>query len=804
MADRKKPQKLAGGRWSKVDIFQVVMSSRPLAWLAVVLLAMIVSLVSTMSLQHIPAYMQEGMIAPRDIKADRSYEVVDEEATDALKLESLNSIMPVYDIDPLVAESVSERIRLAFANARLKTVTEPHTQKQNLKKSDDTSATEEGGEAEKIFIESLGVTPTSEQWKALSSDRFSEATESYVVNLFNKAMDRPVVAEKISTESDSIKGIIVRRIVDTGTVGATNYHESVIKNPEELLSVAEVKKMIPKLDVPSYGLARKSAVPALESLVADLILHNCMLNRTETQLRRDQAISSVKNVIIKIKAGEMIIREGSRYEPWHIKVLTGIKKEKMKGMYPVELLGTFLLALIFLVVPSYLAEKFFIRARSTASDNVLMALVGISVLVLVRLLLEAGPVIQNAFFYGVPDKALAYAIPLAGGAMLVRMYLNAEISVIFAVIMSSFVSMMVKEDVSFGVFCLITNLAAVIAVSRADRRSTIMKAGAVAGVVGMFTVLATTLVNMASAASSIFMSDALWYMVMAMLGGIGSALFALIGSAVVDSVSDYISDIKLLELANLNHPLLRELIVMAPGTYHHSHLVGVLAEAAADSIGANSLLVRVAAYYHDIGKMKKPQYFIENVKGDNKHEKISAHMSALVVAAHVKDGIEMARKAKIPRVILDMIPEHHGTRVMQYFYSKAKESGDLEAGGVSEKDFRYDGPKPQSAEAAILMLADATEASVRSLKEKGSTRIQQTVQKVINDIFVESQLDECDLTLRDLNEISKAFVRILLGIYHQRIEYPRDDETKTEGVAVIGESDRENDIPLERTSDKTG
>ena len=287
---------------------------------------------------------------------------------------------------------------------------------------------------------------------------------------------------------------------------------------------------------------------------------------------------------------------------------------------------------------------------------------------------------------------------------------------------------------------------------------------------------------------------------MAFLGGVGCAVYVMIGAPIVESISGYTSDIKLLELANLNHPLLRELIVRAPGTYHHSHLVGILAEAAAEAIGANSLLVRVGAYYHDVGKIKKPQYFIENSRnGENKHEKLSPYMSALIVSAHVKDGLEMAMGAGIPKVISDMIPQHHGTRLISYFYEKARQMKDPEIEKVDEKDFCYPGPKPQTREAAILMLADVTEASVRALKEKSTTRIRQTVQHAINDIFAESQLDQCDLTLRDLNDIAESFVRILLGIYHQRIEYPKGEHEKTD-INVVGNSSTTSEAS-QRTSE---
>ena len=270
-------------------------------------------------------------------------------------------------------------------------------------------------------------------------------------------------------------------------------------------------------------------------------------------------------------------------------------------------------------------------------------------------------------------------------------------------------------------------------------------------------------------------------------------MLVLIAAPLVESLLGYTTDIKLLEMANLNHPLLRELIVRAPGSYHHSHLTGIIAEAAAESIGANPLLVRVAAYYHDIGKIRKPLYFVENAKnGEDRHAKLSPHMSSLIISSHVKDGVEMAQEAKLPQSIIDMMTQHHSTRQISFFYEKAKAQHDAETKKLDASDFEYEGPKPQTREAAILMLADVSEAAVRSLKEKSPARIEQTVDRVIDDCFKEKQLDECDLTLRDLNEISKAFVHILLGIYHQRIEYQKEAATKREGSVLEKEKASES------------
>ncbi len=394
------------------------------------------------------------------------------------------------------------------------------------------------------------------------------------------------------------------------------------------------------------------------------------------------------------------------------------------------------------------------------------------------------PTIRETFFSTVPASALNYIIPIAGGAMLIRMLLSTEVTLVFALVMSMCAALFVQTDIQLATFALLSSMAAMIAIAHVDRRTLIMRAGLITGLANVLIVIAIRFIGMASVTEAVSAVGFMWCLVFAFIGGLGCAIFVMIAAPIIEWLMNYTTDIKLLELANLNHPLLRELIVSAPGTYHHAHLVGILGEAAAEAIGANALLVRVGAYYHDIGKMNKPQYFIENTRnGENKHEKLTPHMSALIVQAHVKDGIEMAQAARLPKVITDMIPQHHGTRMISFFYEKAKSQEDPDRQKIDPKDFRYPGPKPQTREAAILMLADVVEAQVRSIKEKNPARIEQTVRKIIDDVFREAQLDECELTLRDLNEIHKAFVRILLGIYHQRIEYP--DKEK-------GERSREN------------
>jgi putative nucleotidyltransferase with HDIG domain len=269
--------------------------------------------------------------------------------------------------------------------------------------------------------------------------------------------------------------------------------------------------------------------------------------------------------------------------------------------------------------------------------------------------------------------------------------------------------------------------------------------------------------------------------------GVVSTALCLFLLPLFESAFGITTDLTLLELSDLNHPLLRRMSLESPGTYHHSQVVGSLAEGGARSIDANSLLARVGANFHDIGKMLKPRYYVENQSGENKHDDLSPSMSALVIAAHVKDGMELGRQWGLPKEVVAYIPEHHGTSVMQYFYHKALET---ESGTVKVDDFRYPGPKPQTKETAIVMLADGVEASTRSLRRPTPSRVREMVRKIIDRKMGEGELDESGLSLRDLARIREAFIPILVGIHHQRVAYPGQErhEAKKEKESVEARS----------------
>ncbi|HKQ63311.1 MAG TPA: HDIG domain-containing protein, partial [Candidatus Polarisedimenticolaceae bacterium] len=265
-------------------------------------------------------------------------------------------------------------------------------------------------------------------------------------------------------------------------------------------------------------------------------------------------------------------------------------------------------------------------------------------------------------------------------------------------------------------------------------------------------------------------------------GAVGVGLLVSFSLPPLEGLFHVLTDIRLLELSHLNNPLLAQFAVKAPGSYHHSLVVAALAEEAAKAVGANSLFCRVAAYYHDIGKMNMPEYYVENQRGVNPHERLAPSMSALIIAAHVKEGVRLAREARLPEQIVAMIPQHHGTKLMGYFYEKAKSQADPALGGVQEADFRYPGPKPQTREAAIFMLADALEAAARTVDDPTPARLAEVTRRMTNSIVLDGQLDACDLTFADLERIQEAFLHLLVSMHHQRVDYPGFDFSGATGA----------------------
>jgi len=370
---------------------------------------------------------------------------------------------------------------------------------------------------------------------------------------------------------------------------------------------------------------------------------------------------------------------------------------------------------------------------------------------------------------GSGDTGIAvYGIPIATGAMLVTLLFDFHTAITFSFTVSLLTGYWLGEAF-FPIYTFVASLTAAFSVIRCKKRTALLRGG-------LYVILANICLVLIFLISQgeIFSDKTPAAIVLAIFSGVAvSALVSLV-LPVLEYVFKITTDISLLELLDLNQPLMKMLMINAPGTYHHSVIVGSLVESAAEAVGVNPLLARVSSYYHDIGKAKMPDYFVENQSGaPSKHDKLTPHMSSMIIINHVKEGVELASQYKLPQTIIDIIKQHHGTALLNFFYQKAKDV--IHDAIPAEDEYKYPGPKPQTRVAALVMMADAVEASSKVLNDPTPARISALVEKIINHIFLEGQLDECELTLKDISEIKKRFIYILTGILHKRIDYPGFD-----------------------------
>lgn len=434
-----------------------------------------------------------------------------------------------------------------------------------------------------------------------------------------------------------------------------------------------------------------------------------------------------------------------------------------------QLLGGFLIACLLL----FILHRDIMRYRPAYIKRynmlLLLGLILISTLLIGRLFGYLLLSLSRGLEFKVLDSSV-FGIPIPAGAMLVSLLFDFHTAITFSFTVSILAGLWL-HDASFTIYAFAGSIIAAFSVISCKKRSAILRGGSYVIAVNIFTALIILLFK-----NELFTAKAPPSIMFAILGGIGVTTIVSLLLPILEYLFKVTTDISLLELLDLDQPLMKTLMVTAPGTYHHSVIVGNLVESAAEVVGVNPLLARVSAYYHDIGKIKIPDYFVENQGGSvSKHDKLTPHMSSMIIVNHVKEGVELARQYKLPEPIIDIIEQHHGTMLVSYFYQKAKEQReDIQP---VEEDYKYHGPKPQTRVAALVMMADAVEAASRVLTDPTSTRITSLVDRIINHIFLDGQLDECELTLKDIFEVKKRFTRILTGILHKRIDYPGFDFT---------------------------
>jgi len=651
-------------------------------------------------------------VAKRNIQSNSTSVIIDEKRTQELKDDAISKVQKVYQEDKFALTQTKTEIDNFFSS--LKTIL--------------SSADPQKSQLEKLLQANLN--------------------EKYEIQLVSQLSQLADYLLEVNTEDlEQIKTI------------SLEIPEEFMNKPITEEALSEVYEQVEqKIDNLSYSLPAREII---KIVVINSLKPNLIFNKEATDKAIQEAVQAVQPVQKTIKAGEIIVREGDRVTEEQISILEQLGMQKSKNSFQ-TLIGTGLFVfLTFWLVLEFLRRHY----KEIYTSDAKMLLIGL-IFIIILLIARFLTVIRIG---DQPDinSLVGFLAPVAAGSMLIAILLDNKLAYFLTMMMALYIGLLTEgNQLFYAIAGFIGGVVGVFQVSRLSQTSDLAKSGIYIALANIVAVITLLLIK-----GNITLNVALVGIIIGAVNGILSAVLMIGVLPYLESAFSITSMIKLLELSNPNHPLLKRLLLESPGTYHHSLMVGNLAEASAEEVGANPLLVRVGAYYHDIGKIKRPEYFVENQRGfDNPHEKIAPALSALIVTSHVKEGVELAREARLPQPIIDFIEQHHGTSLVTYFYNRAKEE-DRE-GKISADSFRYEGPKPKSKEVALVMLADSVEAAVRSLPEPTPDKIAEKVNLIIKNRLHDGQLELCELTFKDLNTIANSFIKTLEGIYHKRIEYP--------------------------------
>jgi len=751
--------------------------------IVVVVFSLAAALIITPSFMKHPPVYQVGDVATQNIRTDRDFLLLDQEATSRKREAARREAPLIFDLSEKAAETAALRLAKAFKTMRgvahdflmqetMGLMPDRHIDlhRRSLRRG---AVTRENrfGPYRTTFEGALGFSVPENIYLILTADGFSEAVENRVGSWLQTFFDGGILPGANDPDSAAFpnlrtqgRPVLVRRIpsLQEETLGSVSEFPDIHRAREKAVTgILQQEGDIP-------------AARAIAFLCAQLLEPNLFFNRLETQQAESAAAEAVKPVYIQIKKNEMIIRDGQRLTEEDVHKLAAYAAMLPKGHGVSAFIGVFLFSCLFLAVLWHMLSLRIPSVRLQRNDYVFLASVMLALLILCRTAdWISTSVGSNPGYFD--HRSFLYAVPVAAGAMLASIFFGLTVAVFFSVAVSVFVALVCGNDFQVFAFALLGSLIGSYGVNPCRNRLVPIHAGLLTGAANAACIVLLALFRDDSTSVALFTDTFLGFM-----GGIVSGVLATGFTPLAELLFGYTTDIRLLELASMDQPLLQELMIQAPGTYHHSLIVGNMTEAAAKSIGANSLLAKVASYYHDIGKIKKPLYFIENqFDAENRHEKLAPSMSSLILISHVKDGVELARKHRLGKPIIDIINQHHGKSLISYFYQKALEAREkgkttkgTELPPINIDDYRYPGPKPQTKEAGLVMLADMVEAACRSLSEPTPARIQGMVSRLINNAFTDGQLDECELTLKDLHQIAKHFHQILATVHHKRIEYP--------------------------------
>lgn len=724
-----------------------------------------------------PPFLSVGAVVQKEIRAPFDLQIQDQVATRQKREEAAGKVSPLYDWDSEDAAVLGVRVQEAFANGR------------------------------KVLLEGVDTlrgTPLSREQRRAEEERVLSDLQNALGGGLSRFALRQLQADGLSSTSEelvlsTIAGISRRKIVADGdalpkhaTIRVRDIRRNSAEWEQRDPGHSEIVTLSTARRLPGGRMEESADLPnplrgALEEYCRSLLHPNLTFNSQETAKRQDAAAAQVEPLVVFVKKGQLLAASGDVVDESVRQKLEAFRSASparldLPALLAVSLFLLFLLSFLFMYLKSYRKQKALELNLFVLLLQVLLLFVLLAEGMLSGIKALAGAVPAGLF---ASPEAMVFLVPVAAGAVLVTLLVDKNVALVYAVAYAVLFGLLRDADFRVMLYAFFSGLVGIYAAVNLAQRAAQWRASLLLGGASALLALAVLAGNPSGGApASLGLGCGL-----AFLSGFPiTAMLVTPLLPVFENAYGILTEVRLLQLSNMNHPLLKRLALDAPGTYNHSVMMATLSEAAANAVGANGLFCRVASYYHDIGKILNPLYFVENqLPGQNPHDKLTPRVSSLIIAAHVKEGIALARQYHLPKAVFDVIPQHHGTRKIHYFFEKALTLQNPEKGEIQEGDFRYPGPKPQNREAAIIMMADGVEAASRLLKDPSPQRLKGLIEEINERVVAEGQLDECDLTFKDLSRVQDAFYQMLIGVFSRRISYPGYRFDKEEpGVAETG------------------
>ncbi|UCC39920.1 MAG: HDIG domain-containing protein [Candidatus Aminicenantes bacterium] len=718
---------------------------------------------------------EAGEIASNDIIAPDDLTIEDRETTEKRKRDAEGVILPVYEYEQNVFLNTEEKIREFFDSGR-EWIEIPVT-------------ADRIEEFKQASLDKFALEISNSDLRDLIRVKFATNIEESLINLIGTISNQNIILTKnLFIHGEQERGLTLLR----------GPEQEFLVKVDEIIDIKESKQQlveeINKLDLPRN---ERSLLAIFSHL---FISPNITYNVIETEARKEEAREGVETVFYNIKRGKVIVRKGDEVSQDALKEIQLIN-ENLRAMpsWLTNFSGTFFLfGLLFLTLWYYL--KSLLKFRLALKNFIMMGITLITSFLFYKLSIFLADTFSQSSNFSLLKYAESYnfAFPFQFGVILFAFLTQSTTAIIFAVINSVLVGYLFKANFDLMMFCLLGGFAAIYGIKYygKQKRTSTFRAGLfLISPINVFVIITLHLIKERIGPVDLFVSE----LVMGLLGGVISSAFAFLFLPVFENLFGFLTQTKLLELSNSDLPIFRQMAIEAPGSYHHSLVVASLAEKAAEEIKLDSQLTKTGGLYHDIGKTKRPEYFIENrTRESDRHDELKPSMSTLVIINHVKEGVEMAKKLKLPKKIRDIIEQHHGNSLVRFFFQKAKEKYDPEMQTIGEESYRYMGPIPKTKEAALILLADSVEAASRSLKSHTKATLKKVITEIFNSYIQDGQLDDCDFSLKELRTVGTSFLSTIYPIYHPRVEYP-GFEFEVKKKKKSGKPEKPNDRNLKPT-----